>query len=107
MANSILNHERVLESIYCAIDEVNQQLSEERRIDKSANTVLLGESGNLDSLALISLIVTVEQEIEKEFHVTINLTDHEDALFEKNSPLRTIAALVRYISKLLEAQSNA
>jgi len=101
MADSMLSHERILEAVYCAIDEVNQQLAEERRIDKSANTVLFGESGNLDSLELISLIVTVEQEVEKEFHVIINLTDHEDAIFEKNSPLHTIAALVRYISKLL------
>ena len=103
MENSILNHERILEAVYCAIDEVNQQLAEERRIDKSANTVLLGESGNLDSLKLISLIVTVEQEVEKAFHVTINLTDHEDAIFEKNGPFHTIATLVRYIFKLLEA----
>ncbi len=97
----MLSRERILEAVYCAIDEVNQQLAEERRIDKSANTVLLGKSGNLDSLELISLIVTVEQEVEKAFHVTINLTDHEDVIFEKNGPFHTIAAIVRYISELL------
>jgi len=102
MVNNISRQDRILEAVYCAIDEVNQQLPEEQGIDKAIGTVLIGEPSNLDSQALVSLIVTVEEEIENAFHREISLTDSEDVIFEKNGPLRTIEALVHHLYKLLE-----
>jgi len=102
----MLKNERIREAVFRAIDEVNQQLSKEQQIGKSVDTVLFGNSGNLESLGLISLLVAVEEEIEKEFHVTINLAVDESAMSEEASPLSTIATLLSHISKLLEANAS-
>jgi len=99
-------NERVREAAFRAIDEVNLQLPKEQQIERSLDTVLFGESGNLDSMGLISLLVAVEEEIEKEFHVMINLAVGESAMSEKASPLSTIATLLSHISKLLEANAS-
>jgi len=99
----MLKNERIHEVVFRAIDEVNLQFSKEQQIERSLDTVLFGESGNLDSLGLISLLVAVEEEIEKEFHVMVNLAVDESAMSEKASPLSTIATLISHISELLEA----
>ena len=44
--------DKILKSIYDAIDEVNEQLPEGQTLVKSPNTVLLGESGKLESIDL-------------------------------------------------------
>ena len=99
-------NERVAHAVFSAVDEINQQLSKEHQVEKSLDTVLFGESGNLDSLGLLSLLVAVEQEIETEFHVTINLTVDESAMSEEFSPFRVIGALTSHISEFLVANAN-
>jgi D-alanine--poly(phosphoribitol) ligase subunit 2 len=92
--------ERILQTIYSAVDEINEQLPEGKTLDKSPDTVLFGNSGKLDSLGLVSLIVTVEQSIQEGFGAEITLAD-ERALSQRNSPFRTISTLSEYISLLL------
>ena len=65
--------EKIIQSIYSAIDEINQQLPVEQRLDKSIDMVLLGSSGRLDSLGIINLIVLTEQEVEKKLGAKIIL----------------------------------
>lgn len=96
----------ILQAIYRAIDEVNPQLPPGNRIDKSPDTVLLGESAHLDSLTLISLIVAIEQEIDRTFHVTVNLIDTEDITSMQTSPIRTIGSLVHHASERLTDQHD-
>ena len=94
-------NEKVVEAVFKAVDEVNQQLAREQHVDKSVDTVLTGPSAKLDSLGLVNFIVATEQEIEKEFGMIISLAD-ESAMSQIKSPLTTIGALVDYISTLLE-----
>ena len=104
MASRTSTEGRILQAVYDAIDEVNLQLPEERRLQKRRSTVLLGESGTLESLELINLIVTVEQEIESAFQVTLTFMDDENVLSEKEGPLNTVASFVQYISTLMPSQ---
>lgn len=97
--------QRVVKTIFGAVDEVNQLLPEEQRLGKSIDTVLSGNSGQLDSIGLVNLIVATEQKIEEEFAVPIALAD-ERAMSQENSPFRTIGTLANYISSLLEENSN-
>jgi acyl carrier protein len=94
------NHERILQAIYSALDEINEQLPKGKALDKSPGTILFGKSGQLDSLGLVSLIVAVEQNIEDEFGVGITLAD-ERAMSQQNSPFKTVAALSDYVALLL------
>lgn len=91
--------EKVIKVIYSAIDELNQQLPKEQRLEKSPDTILLVGNGKLDSLAFINLIIAVEQKVEEEFKI-ITLTD-EIAMLNKNSPFKSISSLAEYIMQLL------
>lgn len=69
----------------------------------SRETLLFGESGLLDSVGLVSLIVAIEQEIENDLNVSIVLAD-ERAMSQKNSPFRSIGALADYAATLVAAE---
>ncbi len=69
----------------------------------SRDTLLFGESGLLDSVGLVSLIVAIEQEIENDLGVSIVLAD-ERAMSQKNSPFRSIGALADYAATLVAAE---
>jgi acyl carrier protein len=66
-----------------------------------ADTALFGRHGLLDSLSLVTLVIAVEQEIERAFGVTVSLAD-ERAMSQTSSPYRTIGALAAYAGRLVE-----
>ena len=78
----------------CALDVAEEQAIA-LRDTPDVNTVLFGESGIFDSMALVSLIVAVEQEVQDTLGVSIALAD-ERALSQANSPYRTVGALADY-----------
>ena len=93
--------EKVIQSVFSAIDEINQSLPKEQQLAKSTDTILFGKGSNLDSLGLVNLIVATEQIIEEEFGITIALAS-EQAMSQKNSPFQTVESLVNFILLLLE-----
>jgi acetyltransferase-like isoleucine patch superfamily enzyme/acyl carrier protein len=110
MEQSVDLFPRVTQAVFGAIDEINQRLPKDHRLERSTTTTLfngsVGNAGNLDSLGLLNLIVATEQRIESEFGITITLAD-ERAMSQKNSPFRTIGTLANYVSLLLEEKVNA
>ena len=70
-----LPKEKIVQIIYDAVDEVNETLSENERLNKLPDTLLVGEKGNLDSLGLINFIVEVEGRIQKNFGLNLNLVE--------------------------------
>ena len=93
--------ERIKRVIFAAIDEINLQLSKEKRLQKSMDTVLFGEDSGLDSIGFVTFIVLTEQKIENEFGVTITLTNGQ-AMSKRKSPFKDVDNLTEYISELLE-----
>jgi acyl carrier protein len=67
------------------------------------DTALFGREGILDSLALVSLVVAVEQAIEDELGVSVSLADAK-ALSQRHSPYRTIGALADYAGELVRSR---
>jgi D-alanine--poly(phosphoribitol) ligase subunit 2 len=95
------NRESIMRLIYEAIDEFNLQHPPEEGLEKSAESVLFGPSGRLDSLGLVDLILAAEQKIAEELDVAVTLAD-EKAMSQKTSPFRTVASLADYICLLLD-----
>ena len=93
--------EKVLNLIYDAIDEVNQQLPPGQPLEKSPETVLFGKSSRLDSLGLVNLVVGIEQRVGDEFGVAVMLAN-EKAFSQKSSPFRTVGSLAEYVDALLK-----
>lgn len=99
------DNEKLIRAIFDAVDDINGRLPDARKLGHSRDTVLFGESGNLDSLGLVHLIVAVEQRIEDTLGVAISLAD-EKAMSQRTSPFRTIGTLADYAIRLVEERSR-
>ena len=90
----MINNGKIIQSIMDAIDEINERYPEEKRLSKSVDTVLTGESGKLDSLGLVSFVVAVEERIQNDLGVNISLADE---IGNVDGPLRTTKTLVDHL----------
>jgi len=97
--------ENIVPAIYRAIDWINGELPPDRQLIKAPETPLLGSQSVLDSMHLVSLIVTIERELEDTFGMALTLAD-ERALSMKESPFRTIESLASYIGVLINEAKN-
>ncbi len=98
----MMTNRDILEIIYEAVDEINEDLPKSKQIAKSPDTALFGKDGKLDSLGLVNLIVGVEGLLDEKSDQAITLAD-EKAMSQNNSPFRTIGTLSEYILILLES----
>jgi hypothetical protein len=83
-----------------AIDEINADQDASDQIDKSSDTPLLSASSNVDSLALVRLLIAVERLIEEKTGKSVIVVD-ESAFEAEQSPFTTVGALERHIETLL------
>ncbi|MEP7028975.1 MAG: acyl carrier protein [Candidatus Eisenbacteria bacterium] len=90
--------EDVTRSVFAALAEYNA--SETTQVPPAAGTVLLGPEGAVDSLGLVRLVMLVERRAQDDFGVPVSLTD-EKAMSQRNSPFRSVGALVEYLVQQL------
>lgn len=94
---------KIFEIVINAVNEINQLLDHQLLVDKARDCELYGESGLLDSISLVTLIVKVEEKIENEFNVAIILAS-EKAMSQRRSPFLTIGALCDYIETIISGE---
>lgn len=104
-ASLALLDQKILTAIYRAVDWINDELPKDRQLIKAPETRLLGPQSVLDSMHLVSLIVTTEREIEDAFGAALTLAD-ERALSMKASPFRSIQSLADYVALLMRDDSD-
>ena len=92
--------ENIVAAIYRAVDWINGELPPDRQLIKAPETRLLGSQSALDSMHLVSLVITIEREVEDAFGVALTLVD-ERALSMKESPFRSIRSLADYVGILI------
>jgi acyl carrier protein len=97
--------ENIVAAIYRAVDWINGELPADGQLIKAPETRLLGSQSVLDSMRLVSLIVTIEREVEDAFGFALTLAD-ERALSMKASPFRSIQSLADYIGSLITDARN-
>lgn len=90
-------HEAIAGAIYVALDAVNETLTATEGFEKAPGTVLIGESGKMDSLRFVTFITVVEENIERDFDATISVMD----LVDLEAGPFTVAALTDSIAKAL------
>ena len=96
----MINNGKIIQSIMDAIDEINERNPEEKRLSKSVDTVLTGESGKLDSLGLVSFVVAVEERIQNDLGGNISLADE---IGNVDGVLRTPETLAEHIANELQS----
>lgn len=89
--------ERVLKSLYRAVEQVNRTLPDGRRLTAAPGTVL---ASGLDSLGMVNFIVAAEERLADEFGVTVNLANQQ-AMVQDPSPFRTLQTLADYAVTLI------
>lgn len=92
----------VLDSVYRAIDALNQTLPPDRRLAKAPETTLMGPNGSLDSLGMVNLVVETEMAVEEDFGRLVNLAD-QNAAAQGLSVYETVASFAAYIEALLSS----
>ncbi len=90
---------KVIEIVSNAINEFNEININKIDYD-GVDTVLMGNGSKLDSLGLVSLLITIEQHITDEFEKDITIAD-EKAMSQKHSPFRTVGSLSNYIQEMI------
>ncbi len=96
----MLNKENVLEIIFRALQNLNDEMGESDKFEVGPNTPLFGPNATLDSLALVSVIVDVEGDVSTAMGRSISLTD-DRAMSQQISPFDDVQTLVNYIMILV------
>jgi hypothetical protein len=91
---------KVVELLYAAVDDLNQQLRKDQRLEKALEIRLVGEGGRLDSLGLLNLLVQTEQRIETVFGINVMLADDE-AMSKDPSPFSTLGSLAEHVCHIV------
>ncbi len=81
--------------------ELNDGLAERIPIELGDEAPLFGADGVLDSLALVRLVLAVEDSVEERFGIAVTLAD-ERAVSQTTSPFRTIGTLAAFVETLLQ-----
>jgi acyl carrier protein len=97
--------ENIVAAIYRAVDWINGELPPDRQLIKAPETRLLGSQSVLDSMHLVTLIITIERELEGTFGVAPTLAN-ERALSMNESPFRSVQSLTDYIGILIADARN-
>jgi len=69
-------------------------------------TPLFGEGGVLDSLALVTLILNIEEIVEMQMGVAITIVS-EKAMSAHRSPFATVGSLAEFIALLIQEKQHA
>jgi acyl carrier protein len=91
---------RIIELIFAAMRESNTAAGPGPALEISATTVLVGDTGKLDSLRFVNLVASIEENIERAFHTAISVMDVIDSA---NGEEWTVAGLARRVAEQLAA----
>lgn len=100
----MLNRAEIIEEIRSAVARANAMRPETLAIGDDEQAVLFGEKGALDSLALVSLIVDVEEALTDRTGIAVSLAD-ERAMARFRNPFRTIGSFADYIEATLQTEA--
>ena len=91
-----MNSEEALSLVYSAIQQVNEMRSPEEQIPATSDVKLVGDDGILDSLALTTLILALEEGLREETGTDISIIgeDSFDNLAGQFGTPSTIAELI-------------
>lgn len=92
----------VVEAIYHAVDELNAQRDAKHRLKKDLKTGLYDDKGGLNSIELVTLVVAVEQAVEKKLGRSLTLADK--AFSQKQSPFKNVGSLAAFVCELLKGK---
>jgi acyl carrier protein len=86
-----------------ALELTNQSRSDETQIPLSDSTALFGQNGHLDSMALVALLMDLEDALQEQ-SIEVSLSD-EKAMSLSRSPFKDIPSITQYIHDVIVARA--
>ena len=96
-----INKEIATKLIFEGIKDYNTQVNKKNQLPISTELELFSENGVLDSLGLVNLIMSIEEQFEDYLDTSIVIAD-EKAMSQKNSPFQSVQSMADYLSKELQ-----
>jgi len=100
-----MNRDFLLNIIFDAIKNINEERESEDQIPIHEDIVLMGADALIDSITLVTLIVDVETEVSLKTGIDIYLTN-DDAISQDVSPFISPKNLVNYMIKIIESKND-
>lgn len=97
-----MDKQTIKEVVIGALELTNQSRSAEMQVPITPETILFGQNGHLDSMALVALLLDIEDAL-LETGVEISISD-EKAMSQANSPFKDIESLTDYVFSRLESE---
>ncbi|EAI7261972.1 hypothetical protein L8V88_00660 [Campylobacter sp. IFREMER_LSEM_CL2101] len=95
--------EKIQNIIFYSLKNLADELENDDFKNPNLKTKIYGINGNLDSLALVSLVSDLEELLSEEFNKEIILAN-EKMMSARNSPFKDVESLTDYIVKKLQEQ---
>lgn len=86
-----------------ALELSNQSRSDDTQIPISDTCILFGQNGHLDSMALVALLMDIEDAFQEQ-DIDISLSD-EKAMSLAHSPFKDIPSITQYVHDVIAAQT--
>jgi acyl carrier protein len=84
-----------------AIEELNEQLHEGKKIKYSEELKLVGTKADMDSITFVTLIAIIEDLVSEKMGKRIMIVN-DKAFSRERSPFYSVAALSDYIAELVK-----
>lgn len=84
-----------------SIDELNEQLDEDRQLMYSSEVRLLGKNAAIDSMAFVTFITILEERISDELDKDIKIVS-DKAFSRERSPFLSFESLEEFLTELIK-----
>ncbi len=93
--------EEIKEIVEASVEELNEQLDDEKMIEFSEDIRLIGSKSILDSMDFVTLITIIEERISDRMDIDIHIVS-DKAFSMERSPFYTIGTLIEFIDELIK-----
>ena len=91
---------QILDNIFICIEEINNTLPQDQRLEASEDAYLVSENGVFDSLSIINFFVSLE-ELFKNQNIDIQLLD-ENFIVDPEGPYNRVSSLADFILDIID-----
>ncbi|MGC8801838.1 MAG: hypothetical protein ACP5UR_16505 [Chloroflexus sp.] len=105
MTSPTINRTDLINLVITSLRDVLEQSGRPLPETINENTLLFGKGALLDSLALVTMVVNLEQRLEEEHELTLTIAD-DRAMSQRNSPFRSVGTLVDYLEQLIHEEQS-
>ena len=93
--------DEIKEIVKASVEELNEQLDDDKMIVFSEDIRLIGSKSTLDSMDFVTLITIIEERISDQMDIDIHIVS-DKAFSMERSPFYTIGTLIEFINELIK-----